>query len=255
MIKHFVFRLLLVALIAPLGLGCSTVRNAWNKTTDIYETYVDPKPEIDLQRSPGLSRNEQKLAMQFSLMDQHVEEALRVLAPQDNFPAPAWFNEFLERFPWMTAVSAVDTQGRILASHPEVALKSIDSGPLLEQEWSMLQRNLQGFAQETPLGPELIIAGPFFRDGSWQGLIVAHFDPRSLVAFATASEQLLLLTPGNLLWSGVNPEVTREILDAPWERILRNRVHGRWSSQNDTFLWISRPIGELQLIYALALSN
>ena len=255
MINHLLFRLILIAMLMPLMPGCSTMRNAWDKTTNAYETYVDPKPEIDLERRPGLSRNEQKLAMQFSLMDQRLEEALRMLAPQHSFPSPAWFNEFLERFPWMTAVQAVDTQGRMLASHPEVALKTIASEPLLELEWSMLQRELQGFAQETPLGPELIIAGPFFRDGSWQGLIVAHFDPRSLVAFATASEQLLLLTPETLLWSGVSPETSQEILGAPWERILRDRVHGRWSAQNETFLWISRPIGALQLIYALALSN
>lgn len=243
--------LLLVLILAVAG--CSTMQNAWDKTTDVYETYVDPKPEIDLDRSPGLSRNEQLLASQFSLMDQQLEEALRVLAPQDRFPPATWFSTFLERFPWMTAVLAVDAQGRNLSSHPETPLKSISVEPLLEQGWSMLHRGLQGFVEETPLGPEVIIAGPFFRDGAWQGLIIAHFDPRSLVAFATASERLVLLTPEALLWTGVDQEMTREITEAPWEQILRDRVHGRQSADNRNFLWLSRPIGALRLIYALAL--
>ena len=248
------YRLVLLALLVSL-VGCSTIQNAWNKTTDVYETYVDPKPEIDLDRRPGLSRNEQLLAAQFSLMDQQLEEALRALAPQDRFPQATWFSAFLERFPWMTAVLAVDAQGRNLSSHPETPLKSISIEPLLEPEWSMLHRGLQGFVEQTALGPEVIIAGPFFRDGTWQGLIIAHFDPRALVAFATASDRLVLLTPETLLWTGVDQDTTREITEAPWERILRDRVHGRQSADNQTFLWLSRPIGALQLIYALALPN
>ena len=251
---HLLFRLSLLALLISLA-GCSTIQSAWDKTADAYETYVDPKPEIDLDRRPGLSRNEQLLATQFSLMDQHLEEILRTLAPQDRFPPSPWFTAFLERFPWVNAVLAVDAQGRLLTSHPETPLKNIDLEPLLEREWSMLQRGLQGFVEETPLGPEVIIAGPFFRDGTWQGLIIAHFDPRALVAFATASERLVLLTPETLLWTGVDLEITRKISEAPWESILRDRVHGRRSTETRSFLWLSRPIGTLQLIYALALPN
>ncbi len=251
---HLLFRLSLLALLISLA-GCSTIQSAWDKTADAYETYVDPKPEIDLDRRPGLSRNEQLLATQFSLMDQHLEEILRTLAPQDRFPPSPWFAAFLERFPWVNAVLAVDAQGRLLTSHPETPLKNIDLEPLLEREWSMLQRGLQGFVEETPLGPEVIIAGPFFRDGTWQGLIIAHFDPRALVAFATASERLVLLTPETLLWTGVDLEITRKISEAPWESILRDRVHGRRSTETRSFLWLSRPIGALQLIYALALPN
>ncbi|PTN38042.1 hypothetical protein [Desulfonatronum sp. SC1] len=254
MTNHLFFRLCLLALFISLA-GCSTIQNAWDKTTDAYETYVDPKPEIDLDRRPGLSRSEQLLATQFSLMDQHLEEALRTLAPQDRFPSSDWFGIFLERFPWMTAVLAVDAQGRLLTSRPETPLKSIAVEPLLEREWSMLQRDLQGFVEESPLGPEMIIAGPFFRDGTWQGLIIAHFDPRALMAFATESERLVLLTPEALLWTGVDQNTTREITEAPWENILRDRVHGRRSAETKTFLWLSRPIGALQLIYALALPN
>ena len=254
MTNHRFFRLGLLALLFFLT-GCSTIQSAWDKTADAYETYVDPKPEIDLDRRPGLSRSEQLLATQFSLMDQHLEEALRTLAPQDRFPPSDWFNGFLERFPWMTAVSAVDTQGRLLVSRPETPLKNIAVEPLLEREWSMFQRGLQGFVEETPLGPELIIAGPFFRDGTWQGLIIAHFDPRALASFATESERLVLLTPETLLWSGVDQDTARKITEAPWENILRDRVHGRRSAETKTFLWLSRPIGALHLIYALALPN
>lgn len=254
MTNHLVARLVLALLLCSL-VGCSTMRTAWDKTTEAYETYVDPKPEIDLERRPGLSRPEQILATQFSLMDQQLEEALRTLAPQDRFPPPEWFTSFLERFPWMTAALAVDDQGRTLASHPETPLKTIDPEPLLEGEWSMFQRGLQGFVQETPLGPEVIIAGPFFRDGIWQGLIIVHFDPRALVNLATAADRLVLLTPETLLWSGIDQDTTRQIMEEPWERILQDRVHGRKSAELDTVRWLSRPIGALQLIYALALAK
>ncbi|WP_045222954.1 hypothetical protein [Desulfonatronum thioautotrophicum] len=250
-----VFLPISLALLLMSLVGCSTVRSAWDKTTEAYETYVDPRPEIDLDRRPGLSRAEQSLAMQFSLMDQNLEEALRALAPQDRFPSSGWFADFLERFPWMTAIVAVDTQGRPLTGQPETPIKTIDPAPLLEREWSMFQRGLQGFTQDTPLGPEVIIAGPFFRDGTWQGLIIAHFDPRALVSFATAPERLVLLTPETLLWSGADQVTTRHIMEAPWERILRDRVHGRKSAEIDTIRWLSRPIGDLQLIYALALPS
>jgi hypothetical protein len=248
-------RLVLICLLALLLSGCSTARTAWDKTTDVYDTYVDPKPEIDLQRRSGLSRQEQLLAVQFSLMDQQLENVLRTLAPQDRFPDSAWFEDFMQNFPWITAILAMDTQGQILARHPEVPLKTVQAEPLLEHEWSMLNRELQGSAQDTPLGPEMIIAGPFFRDGSWQGLIVAHFDPRSLVEFSTDPEKLVLLASGELLWTGISPEATQEILNAPWQNILKGNVQGKWSTETDTFAWISRPIGSLHLIYAVSLPN
>jgi hypothetical protein len=235
--------------------GCSTARNVWDKTTDLYDTYVDPKPEIDLQSRPGLSKQEQLLALQFSLMDQQLESALRTLSPQDRFPDKLWFENFMTRFPWMTSILAVDAQGQLLSQFPEFPLKTIQTAPLLENEWSMFHRGLQGFIQTTPLGPELIIAGPFFQDGLWQGLVVAHFDPRSFVEFSTASDKIVLLASGELLWSGVHPEATQEILNVPWENILKNNVQGKWSTGTDTFAWISRPIGSLRLIYAVSLPN
>ena len=257
-IKQPLSRFFLIAVLAfllPALIGCSTTRKVWDKTTDIYDAYLDPKPEIDFERRPGLSRKEQALAVQFSLIDQHLESALRTLSIQDRFPPQAWFADFLDQFPWMTSVMAVDTRGGMLAQHPEYPLKSIQTTQLLEHEWSMLHRGLQGFVQQTPLGPELIMAGPFFRDGDWQGLLVAHFDPRRLVEFATSPDRLVLLAAGELLWSGVDPQAAQEMLDAPWDRILRGNVHGQWSTQGGAFAWMSRPIGDLRLIYAVALPN
>ncbi|SDB20895.1 hypothetical protein SAMN05660653_00998 [Desulfonatronum thiosulfatophilum] len=247
--------LAVIALLLPALAGCSTTQKAWDRTTDIYDTYLDPKPEIDLDRRPGLSRKEQVLAVQFSLIDQHLESALRTLAPQDRFPSEAWFLNFQSQFPWMTSIMAVDTQGQMLAQYPEHPLKTIQTPPLLDHEWSMLHRGLQGFAQQTPLGPELIMAGPFFRDGIWQGLLVAHFDPRRLVEFATSPDRLVMLASGELLWSGVDQEAAQEMQDAPWDQLLRGNVHGQWSTQAHTFSWMARPIGNLRLIYAVALPN
>lgn len=249
----FSMRLLLFCVLALFLSGCGTARNLWDKTSNFYENHIDPKPELDLQRSAGLSRQEKQLAIQFSVMDQQLELLLRSLAPQDTFPPPAWFNEITHRFPWLTAVAAVDTRGKMLAQHPETPLKPIQIAPLLEREWSIIERGLQGFVQNTPLGPELIIAGPFFLNGEWQGLLVAHFDPRSLIGLSPNQEDLVLLAPGKLLWSGLDETATQEIINASWEDILKNRTQGRWSSQTNDFAWISRPIGALQMIYAVTM--
>lgn len=249
--RHFFLPLFVLSIL--LMAGCSTTRNVWDSTTEVYDTYVDPKPEIDLDRGPGLSRKEQVLAVQFSQLDQPLEQALRTLAPQDRFPSEEWMSNFQTRFPWMTAIMAVNTQGEMLAQHPQISLKPIDTTPLLAHEWSMFERGLQGFVQDTPLGPEVIIAGPFFRDGNWQGLLVAHFDPRRLVEFSTNPDQLTLLTADELLWSGVNPEVTQEIRDAPWSQILRSDIQGQRSTQSGAYAWMARPIGALHLIYVVAL--
>lgn len=229
------------------------MRNAWDKTTDVYETYIDPKPEIDLELDPDLSRREEELAKQFSVMDQELELLLRTLTPQDSFPSPAWAQDLQRRFPWLTALLAVDTRGEPLASYPETPLKPILTAPLLDREWSIMNRRLQGFVQETPLGPELIIAGPFFRDGAWQGLLAAHFDPRSLISLAPNPDNLVLLTPGTLIWSGLDETAALALKNAPWEDILKTEVQGRWSSESRTFAWISRPIGDFRLIYAVLL--
>lgn len=232
--------------------GCDTARNLWGQTTDLYETYIDPKPEIDLQRRDGVSRQEKRLAMLFSVMDQQLELLLRTMAPQDSFPSPAWFDKVSGRYPWLTATLAVDAQGAILARRPEIPIKTVQVAALLDREWSIMERGLQGFVQDTPLGPEFIVAGPFFRDGEWQGLLVAHFDPRSLISQVEDADDLVLFTPGQLMWSGLDPETTRALIDAPWEDILKSRVQGRWSSGEALFVWISRPIGALQMIYAVA---
>lgn len=250
--NSFILRLVACSVLALLISGCDTVRNTWSKTTDLYETYLDPKPEVDLQRRPGLSKREKHLATQFSAIDQQLELLLRTVAPQDTFPPPAWFNEVDARFSWLTAVAAVDTQGGMLAQYPESPLKTVKGEPLVEREWSIMNRGLQGFVQNTPLGPEMIVAGPFFRDGIWRGLLVAHFDPRSLVNLAPNPDDLILFVPGEVLWSGPDMATTQELLDAPWEEILRSRVQGRWSSENTTFAWIARPIGELRLVYAVS---
>lgn len=244
----FVGCLLVVALS-----GCSTIRNTWSKTTDLYETYIDPKPEIDLERSEGVSRKEKSLAVQFSVMDQQLELLLRTLAPQDTFPSSEWVDNLTSRFPWLTAVLAVDTRGEVLAQFPDISVKPIQTAALVEREWSIIERRLQGFVQDTPLGPELIIAGPFFRDGIWMGLLVVHFDPRSLVGLSPDPNNLAVLTPGFLLWSGLDETVTEELRNAPWEEILKSRIQGRWSSTQNTFSWIARPVGDLLLVYAVAL--
>lgn len=251
-INVLALRLVLLCALALLVSACDTVRSAWDKTTNIYETYIDPKPQLDLQRGEGLSKKERTLALQFSAMDQQLELLMRTLAPQDTFPSPAWFNETISRFPWLTAIMALDTRGGMLTRHPDPPLKHIQADPLLEREWSLMERGLQGFTQDTPLGPELIVAGPFFRDGIWQGLLVAHFDPRSLIGLAPSPDNLVLLTPETLLWSGLNQETTRELTEAPWEDILKSRVQGRLSTANNAFVWVSRPIGSLRLVYAVA---
>jgi len=245
-------RLVLLCALALLVSACDTVRSAWDKTTSFYETHLDPKPELDLQRSEGLSQNERALAMQFSAVDQQLELLMRSLAPQDTFPSPAWFNATIIQFPWLTAIMALDTRGEMLTRHPDSPLKHIQVAPLLEREWSLMERGLQGFTQDTPLGPELIVAGPFFRDGTWQGLLAAHFDPRSLIGLAPSPDNLALLTPERLLWSGLDQKATRELTEAPWEDILKRSVHGRLSTASHTFVWVARPIGSLRLVYAVA---
>lgn len=250
---RFAATVMLAATLVLLFSGCSSMRNAWDKTTDVYETYIDPKPEIDLEQSAGLSRKEKELARQFSAMDQELELLLRTLTPQDSFPSTSWAQDVQHRFPWLTAFLAVDTHGELLTSYPETPLKPIQTAPLLDREWSVMNRRLQGFVEETSLGPELIIAGPFFRDGVWQGLLVAHFDPRSLIRLAPDSNNLVLLTPGTLIWSALDETTVQALVNAPWENILKSNVQGRWSSGSQTFGWISRPIGDLRLIYAVLL--
>jgi len=251
----YVFSLVFLVLCLFCVAGCSTARDAWDKGTEVYDEYIDPKPEIDLERGSRLSRHEQFLANQFSRVDQHVESVLRALVPQDTYPDPAWFEEMMLRFPWLTAVMAVDTEGEILTRQPEFAMKSIDPLPLLDHEWSIFQRDVQGFAQDTPVGPELIIAGPFFRDGQWQGLLVVHFDPRSLAEHASAADNLALLASGELLWSSLDPDATSQITSIDWQNRLKSDVQGKWSTKTSSFAWISRPIGALHLIYAVSLPN
>ena len=56
--------------------------------------------------------------------------------------------------------------------------------------------------EDTPLGPEVLIGIPIYSGSEMLGLLVAHFDMRSLLTYTSGAEDLVVLAPQGVLWPG-----------------------------------------------------
>jgi len=245
--KRFCLVLFVVTLFALSG--CETMRESWDDTQEFYKRYINVDPEITLD--PGdVDPGRYRLAQLFAPLDVRIEEAARELGSLDYFPDERWIDEFFAEFSWVSGIIVTDLQGKVLLQQPETAMKPLSVDPLVEEPEALKDRRLRGLFQDTDLGPEVYMATPFFTESELMGLVAVHFDIRNLVDFSSEPEQLAIFTPDFVLWSGDAVSAV-PLMDNPWSDILANDVNGEIEADGREFVWVSRFIGDKQIVYAV----
>lgn len=245
--RRFTLFVCLVSALVALS-GCDTMRRTWKDTQELYRTYVNVDPSVDL-KAEDHDHWEAVLAPLMTPVDMQLGELLRVVDAQDSFPTDDWANSLLKRFPWLNGVAASDMYGAVLLSRPEVTLKPVDMTPLIALGDAWRDRRLRAAVQDSPLGPEIYVASPYFRDNILQGLVAAHFDLRSLAQLSPDPQKLMVVSAEAVLWAGGYGSLAEQVRAEPWAEILKSEVRGEIEVSGHTLVWVSRYLGETQIIY------
>lgn len=238
-----------VAVLALMA-GCST----WNKTVEtthgVYKSYVNVDPEIDLDKEADCAPSERVLAQAFTPVDAQLHQLLRQMETQESFPSDDWLASQMGRFSWLNGIVVIDRQGEVVHRYPEQPVKQITTDFVRNDQGDWAERQNRLLVQDNSLGAECCLTQPFFKDNVWQGLIVAHFDPRSLAGQSPLSTRLLFFTPQELLWAG--PALTPEaVLSPSWQEILADNVAGELEHNGREIVWTARYIGPDPVLYAV----
>ncbi|MGM0645033.1 MAG: hypothetical protein ACQESV_01355 [Thermodesulfobacteriota bacterium] len=230
--------------------GCSAWNTTREVTSDVYTSYVDVDPEINLNASAPGDASTRLLAQAFTPVDAPLHRVVRRMESQETFPDAGWITRQLETFSWLNGIVVIDREGEVLQQQPKQSVKEIETGFVRQGQDDWAERQNRLTVQQTPLGPECVLTQPFYKDNVWQGLIIAHFDPRSLAERSPHAEQLLVFTPEEVLWAG--SEVAGDsVLEASWKKMLTKNDSGRLTLSEQELDWTVRYIGPDPLLYAV----
>lgn len=242
---------MVAALCLGLASGCSSVRETWKDTKKLYKEYVDTDPTVDLTdegiTDPGL----QKLARIFSPVDQRLEMFIRVYYTQDTPPEAEWCEQLLRDFPWLSGVAVVNKDGSVRMQHPSFALRQMDFQPILGFEDRYTIRGLAAAVTVDDMGPLIYIGAPFFENNEYAGAIVSWVEPRTLVEASPDPNELVILQPEAVLWptQSSGEGAGQGLLSANWTELLKTQVQGEVQAGGGRYVWQSRYIGQMPILY------
>ncbi len=232
--------------------GCGVSwEGAVKGTRTLYREYLNPPADIDYSDRGDLSEAKAALARRIYGIDTRIAELERHMENADRRPTSESVSALFARFPWLGGFAAVDDTGRVLGEAPSMPLKQLDYAPLtaLPARGGAL-RGLRGLVQDNPLGPEILVGVPVYRDADLVGLAVAHFEMRSLMPFSEDAENLIVLSPEAVLWSGRFDVEATPLHDVDWKQIVRSSSGGTVSRSGEEFVWVVRFIGAAPIIFA-----
>lgn len=242
--------LTLLCLAVVLLAGCSwnsakeTVVDSWHATKD----FVDPAPEIDTNEYQFENPNQEKLAKLLTPVDGPLLSLSNYVMDKDTLPDQEWIDLLFVRFPWVHRVFVTDKIGNVLTQKPEVPIKRFSQPLVFSAVWR--ETFLKPVADYPELGPELYLGTPYFKDINFVGLIVAGFDPRTLLNMSPHPEQLLVIHPGGQVWSVQPCEDAAALLAVNWEELVSDEVYGQVEANGKYYTWLARFIGQDYFIYA-----
>ena len=240
-------------LILPLS-GCGlTDTQAWKSSRRFYYAHVNTPAKLDLSDPAGLSRADSRLASRLMAVDEQLTGLERALEALGTVPDQAAVDELLRRFPWLSGLTLTDAAGAVIAAEPAMSLKQLDYTPLLEPAPESTPRALRAAVQDTPLGPEVLVARPFLVGSELQALLVAAFDFRSLLPYVSTPGDLVVRTPEVLVWSGDLFYEDTPLAGTDWNALLAKRSPGivePASGESGSFVWLVRYLGGRPLVFA-----
>jgi hypothetical protein len=237
-------------LVLPLsGCGIKDTR-AFRNTRQFYYTHVNRPAKLNLNSLPRLSGADSRLSLRVMGIDAQLTSLERTLEALSAPPDQAAADNLLRLFPWLSNLILIDPYGRVLASIPPSPMKRLTFDALLEPSLGGTPRDLRVAAQETSLGPEILVARPFLQKTEVQALLVATFDFRSLLPYVEVPDDLLVFTPDILFWSG-DLYYSETIPDGTdWAESLRKQSYGTVQSKTAKTIWLARYLGDVALVFA-----
>lgn len=248
--RHFALVVCLLCLCLPALSGCMQVKSAYKETKTFYHTHINRPSTLDTEERTVLEKSQRDLVQSIMPIDEELtklEKALDAMATPPDAEAAA---SFLRRFPWLSGLSMVAPDGTLGASIPGTPLKQLDYTPLLELAPKALPRDLRASIQDTPLGPEILIARPFLQEDQLQVLLVATFDFRALLPFAASPGDFIVRSGDVLIWSGDMDYASTPLASINWTEYLKEHSDGILSNENGSMMWISRYIGGKPIVFA-----
>lgn len=246
--------LILTALILLVVSGCTSrqdVKETWKFTTRQYRTYLNTPAYLDLEDRGSAEDYELVLSDAVLGIDVQLEKLVRAMENSGKNIGPEWVMSMMQRFPWLTGMALVDNNGTMLSRYPEFFSKEFSVTPLLEEDNKQSFAALRAYVQPTPLGYEVYVASPIYINQEFRGMVVAHFDPRSLLSNAVDPGNFMIASPEGVLWAGNFDEASTPVGQAKWGEMVQNDSSGFIGSGGKEFFWLSRYLGNLPLVYAL----
>jgi len=245
---------LLLSLVLPLTACGLADTQTWKSGRRLYYTYVNTPAKLDLDEPVLPSEADKCLSARLMEIDTQLTALERTLDALTGMPADAEAaGSLLRRFPWLSGLVAVDPVGNIMASIPGIPLKQLDFTPLLEPGPKTAARTVRTAVQDTPLGPEIMVARPFMNGPDLEALLIATFDFRALLPYVQSPGDLVVRSPDVLLWSGDLHYDQTPLNAVDWEQTLRKSSYGELESSTGSYVWLTRYLGLVPLVFATPL--
>lgn len=244
----------ILALLLSLVWGCSSfqpTKNVWKTTKGLWNTYVSPPAYVDYEDKGNLSGESHALATATMGIDVELTRLERVMQNADRPPTQDWLNRLFANFPWLNGFAGVKYDGTILGQEPPDSMKQLDFIPLLYEDKKQNSRALRADVQPSPLGPEVMLAAPLYDGMDFLGIVVAYFDMRSLMRFSRNPEDIVVLSPGALLWAGKYDFGATPLAGVDWAKVVRESTAGVCSNSTGSFVYLVRYLGNLPLVFAI----
>ena len=200
--SHLFRRCCVLLASAAMVAGCSSyqpTKNVWKGTKDVWYTYVSPPASVDYGEKGDLSPRALALTNCMMGLDVELGRFERTMINADKPPTRQWMDSLFAAHPWLDGFAGVKYDGTLLGQEPANPLKQLDFIPLLYEDKKQGSRALRAGVQQTPMGPEVMLAAPLYDGVDFLGIVVAYFDMRNLVQYSGNPQDMVILSPQALL--------------------------------------------------------
>lgn len=255
---YFISRAFIVILALGVACGCTAwqpTKEVWKTTKGLWYDYVSPPASVDYDDKGDAPPEGVALSHAVMGIDMELTKLERVMQNADKPPTQEWLSSLFASFPWLNGFAGVKYDGTILGQEPPDSLKQLDFIPLLYEDAKQGSRASRADAQPGPLGPEIILATPLYDGVDFLGIVAAYFDMRSLMRFSQNANDIVVLTPGALLWPGKYDFAATPLAGVDWNKVVRESVSGTCSNSTGSFYYMVRFLGNLPMVFAIPASG
>ncbi len=254
--KKLLGSMLCLCMLGTVGCGYNqTTKNVWKDTKSLWYSNVNVPASIDYDDTGSLSEYEEKLSLSMVGMDRQLIALEKIMANADKPPTQEFIASLFSRFPWISGFSGIKSDATLLGQVPGPPIKALDFYPLLEEDSKQSLRALRGYVQDTAMGPEVFLATPLYDALSFLGIVTVYFDMRALLPYSANPDELIIIAPNALLWAGKYNFSSTPMAGIEWDNIVLEESSGTVSNESGSFYWSVRYLGNVPLIFAVAMEG